>query len=114
MSIQRMLLTATLALGLLMAVGCQSTPTGSAPSAMAQRAVVITGGQAGAVTVLIPNADNSDVEVLSADGKAAVCPDCKMAIQAYFRTGAALTPKCATCGAIRTPVTLATPYVSHN
>ena len=112
MSVSRMVLALTATLALLATVGCQSSGSASAPSTPPPRAIVVS-GNAGSYTVYVPSADNTHAEVLSSSG-AAGCADCKAAAEHYFLTGELPIPKCPTCGGIRTPVTLATPSVSHN
>ena len=102
-------------IGLLIAAigaGCQnsSKPSGEllVPT---QRALVISGGQGGTTVIYIPTADNTDVQMLSTSSTAAICAQCRADAIRYFQTGV-LVPKCAACGAIRTPVSYVPPTVN--
>jgi ribosomal protein L37AE/L43A len=112
MSFARMLCTVTVGF-LMMAIvgGCAST-SGSASTAMPQKAIVVTGGNSGGTAIFIPNADNTDVEMMSTTGEP-MCPQCRADAIKYFQTGV-LVPKCSMCGATRTPVSTYPPTFSHN
>jgi hypothetical protein len=93
-------------------VGCQSSSSPSGELLVpTQRALVISGGQGGSTVVYIPTADNSNVQMLSTSGTAPICAQCRADAIKYFQTGV-LVPKCAVCGAIRTPVNYVPPTVN--
>ena len=102
-------------IGLLIAAigaGCQNSSKLSGELLVpTQRALVISGGQGGSTVVYIPTADNSDVQMLSTSGAAAICAQCRADAIKYFQTGV-LVPKCAVCGALRTPVNYVPPTVN--
>jgi hypothetical protein len=94
-------------------VGCQnSNPTGRQTAASPERAVVVTGGNGGSVTVFVPSADSENPMTLSTEGSTP-CPECKAAAVKFFQTGI-LEPKCSRTGAVRTatfgPKTAAPPH----
>jgi hypothetical protein len=95
--------------------GCQNSATPSSQSmAPTQKALVISGGNSGGTVVLLPNADNTDVEMLSTSGTP-MCDQCRQDAIKYFQTGQ-ITPKCSVCGATRTPVNYTPPAATagHN
>jgi hypothetical protein len=94
-------------------LGCQnSKPTGRETTAYPERAVVVTGGNGGSVTVFVPSADPANPMALCTEG-ATLCPECKAAAVKFFQTGI-LEPKCSRTGAVRTatyaPQTVAPPH----
>ena len=91
-----------MASALLLAVGCQSSGGGPSASAPPHSAVVTTGN--GVTTIYLPTSDGGVERLASAESPH--CAQCDADIAAYFK-GAALAPKCSSCGAIRTPVTVA-------
>jgi hypothetical protein len=110
-------LSAVIALITLVGLGCQSsTPPASqattASMTSGQRAVIVSGGNAGNVTVFLPSDDPASPTMLSASG-ATVCPECKAAAAKYFQTGV-LDPKCSRTGATRAVVTAVPPTYGHN
>lgn len=110
MSISRILSGTATALILLIAAGCQSSDApNSLSSASPRRAVVVTGGNAGATTVFLASSDASHAEALSSNG-GQICARCQADAAKYFLTGQ-IENKCPACGGLRTPVT---PYISHN
>jgi len=98
--------TATL-LALFSLVGCQnsSAPMGST-MASPQKAIVISGANAGSYVVVIPSSDPNNPVMLSTAG-AEMCSQCKEDAIKYFQTGQIET-KCPKCGATRTPVVINT------
>ena len=95
--------------------GCQSSPSPSTSEAMPspQRAIVVTGGNAGATTVFLPSSDPANPIMMSTSGDMAECPECKAAAIKYFETGV-LDPKCSRTGATRCVLVPPTPYIGHN
>ena len=91
---------ACVACALTFVVGCQSGGGGAAASMAPTRAVVATTGQ-GQTVVYLPAPDGGVERLASADMPK--CAQCEADAKQYFLTGQ-LTPKCATCGAIRTPL----------
>ena len=85
---------------LVFVVGCQSGGAGAATSSVPKRAVLATGQ--GQTVVYLPTANGSVERLASADVPR--CAQCEADAKQYFLTGE-LTPKCASCGAIRTPLT---------
>jgi hypothetical protein len=100
---------------LVSAVGCQSTtkPAPSTAAASPQRAVIVSAGNAGPVTVFLPSDDPSKPTALCASGQETVCPECQAAAAKYFQTGV-LDPKCSKTGAMRTAVIGVPPTYGHN
>ena len=92
---------ACVACALVFVVGCQSGGAGVAASPAPTRAVVATTGQ-GQTVVYLPTPDGGVERLASADMPH--CAQCEADAKQYFLTGE-LTPKCASCGAVRTPVT---------
>jgi len=107
MSTKRLSFIAATVFAMLSVVGCQSS-TAPAGTAMAspQKAIVISGGNAGNAVVILPSSDPNNPVMLSTAG-AEVCSQCKEDAIKYFQTGMIET-KCPKCGAIRTPVTINT------
>jgi hypothetical protein len=104
---------ATAALALLITAGCQSSPTAPSQAMVTpQRAVVVSAGQSGAMTVFLPSDDSSNPIALCTAGTD-VCPECKAAAVKYFQTRV-LDPKCSRTGATRTATTLFSPTFGHN
>src|SRR4051812_26091923 len=101
--IMRTRLSAFVVLAAIVGLGCQSSTT-PATKAMASpgRAVIVSAGNAGNVTVFLPSDDPANPMMLCATG-ATVCPECKAAAIKYFQTGV-LDPKCSNTGATRTAV----------
>ena len=95
-------------------LGCQSSTT-PAPQAAAspQRAVIVSGGNAGNVTVFLPSDDPANPTMLCTSSGTTVCPECKSAAIKYFQTGV-LDPKCSRTGATRTSVVGVPPTYGHN
>jgi hypothetical protein len=96
--------------------GCQSSSTPSAsdaPPATPQRAIVVTGGNAGATTVFLPSSDPENPLMMSTSAGMTECPECKAAAIKYFETGV-LDPKCSRTGATRCVLVPPTPYIGHN
>ena len=96
-------------------LGCQNSTTPTpASKAMAspQRAVIVSGGNTGSLTVFLPSDDPQNPVMLSASGDP-VCPECKAAAVRYFQTGV-LDPKCSRTGATRTVATGVPPSYGHN
>jgi hypothetical protein len=109
----RRYMSAFVALIAFVGLGCQSSTT-PAPKAMAspERAVIVSAGNAGNVTVFLPSDDPANPVMLCATGTT-VCPECKAAAIKYFQTGV-LDPKCSRTGATRTAVIGIPPTYGHN
>lgn len=107
MHAKRISFAAATMLALFSVVGCQnsSAPAGSA-MATPQKAIVISGGNAGNVVVVLPSSDPNNPVMLSTSG-AEVCSQCREDAIKYFQTGQIET-KCPKCGATRTPVVINT------
>jgi hypothetical protein len=84
---------------LVFVVGCQSGGAGSSASSAPRRAVVATGQ--GQTVVYLPTSDGGVERLASSDVPR--CAQCEADAKQYFLTGE-LIPKCASCGAIRTPL----------
>jgi hypothetical protein len=109
MSRQRSYLISFAAMAFLAVAGCQNAkdPAPQANAAPPQRALVVTSGNAGNVTVFLPTSDPENPIMLCSESTE-VCPDCKAAAIKYFQTGV-LDPKCARTGATRSPAFGPTP-----
>jgi hypothetical protein len=94
------------ALAISLAVGCSMTnpPATQATAPSLDRAVIVTGGNAGTTELLIPSSDGKGVTVLTSGGTA-TCKQCQEDAFTYFETGH-LIPKCPQCGATRTAVAM--------
>ena len=110
---QRMIVRSTVALLILIAVGCTQTaaPTTQAMAAP-QNAVVVNYPNGGGTTIFLRPADNGDPIMLSTAGTT-MCPECKAAAIKYFQTGV-LDPHCSRTGATRSITTYVTPDFAHN
>lgn len=76
------------------------------------RAVIVSAGQSGSMTVFLPSEDTSHpIALCASDGK--VCPECRAAAAKYFQTGV-LDPKCSRTGATRSIATEFPPTFGHN
>ncbi|MGA2230634.1 MAG: hypothetical protein ABSH22_07015 [Tepidisphaeraceae bacterium] len=115
MSTQHMFVRSTVALLILIAVGCTQTQT-AAPTTQAmaapQTALVVNYPNGGGTTVFLKSPDNGDPIMLCTAGTT-VCPECKAAAIKYFQTGV-LDPHCSRTGATRYVTNFVTPDYAHN
>ena len=100
---------------IVLAAGCQNagTPTASHAAAAPGRAVVVSAGNAGPVTVFLPSDDPNKPMAMCTSGQQTVCSECQAAAAKYFQTGV-LEPKCSKTGAMRTAVVGVPPTYGHN
>ena len=84
-------------------IACQSEPIAKTPLPNAyKRAVVVSAGNGGPVTVYLPTEDGKDAYALTGKGGKA-CADCKTAATKFFQ-GGDLEPTCPSCGGHRQDV----------
>ena len=96
------------ACALTIVAGCQSSNTGASANTAPTCAVLVTGQ--GSTVVYLPTSDGGVERLASAD--VPKCAQCEADAKHYFLTGE-LTPKCSTCGAMRTPLTTNYASVGH-
>ena len=111
MNRSRIYLVASATLALLLLSGCQNSASTTPQASTPQRALVVTGGNAGTYTVFLSSVDPNDPVVLCSAGTT-VCPECKAAAIKYFQTGV-LDPKCSRTGATRSPIVAVDTSVGH-